>query len=348
MSDRLTPDRDIRDPVEASDDQYSELDEHTPEDVLLVDSAALWLSHYCGQAHSTSTIDNKIHHISLFSRWCLKTEQEPQDLNSIEIERFLSDCHLAESSMRGVYTTLNLYYSHLEKADLIGKNPVTDADKTAYTGDGLKTNGDTDDLHYADASDITYMLNNLGSPKYRNEIIVQMLWQTGIRAEEAETISTDDINLENQSMTVYSSKTGRNRDVYYRRSLALMLDHWISNLRDSMTPSGESDRLLISHQHPSLSASSIQRVVRDAAGDPEDPESPQEIVATDANGSPEFRLTPHSIRSGFAVRCVKNGMDIKRLRDLLGHTSIDRTEIYLKFADDDVEDAARTYAPTSP
>jgi len=54
--------------------------------VLLVDSAALWLSHYCGQAHSTSTIENKIHHISLFSRWCLKTEQEPQDLNSIEIE----------------------------------------------------------------------------------------------------------------------------------------------------------------------------------------------------------------------------------------------------------------------
>jgi len=50
------------------------------------------------------------------------------------------------------------------------------------------------------------------------------------------------------------------------------------------------------------------------------------------------RVTPHKLRHSFAVNWVKRGGDIERLRRILGHSSLARTQIYLQFRMEDVQE----------
>ncbi len=50
-------------------------------------------------------------------------------------------------------------------------------------------------------------------------------------------------------------------------------------------------------------------------------------------------LHPHTLRHSFAINSVKNGVDIRRLQQVLGHASIQTTAIYLNFNDRDIQDA---------
>ena len=46
------------------------------------------------------------------------------------------------------------------------------------------------------------------------------------------------------------------------------------------------------------------------------------------------RITPHSLRHAFATHALENGMNILVLKELLGHTSLRTTMIYLHLAKD--------------
>lgn len=42
---------------------------------------------------------------------------------------------------------------------------------------------------------------------------------------------------------------------------------------------------------------------------------------------------PHTFRHSLAIHCVRNGWDIRRLQQVLGHSSMATTAVYLKFSD---------------
>lgn len=69
-------------------------------------------------------------------------------------------------------------------------------------------------------------------------------------------------------------------------------------------------------------------------------------IAIKANIAPE-RISPHVIRHSFATHLLNNGLDIKSLQDLLGHSSIATTQIYTHIPNDKLQKSILENHPLS-
>jgi len=66
----------------------------------------------------------------------------------------------------------------------------------------------------------------------------------------------------------------------------------------------------------------------------------QNIVTNAVKKSGVRHATPHTLRHSFATHLVQNGTDIIYMKDLLGHNSLQTTEIYLYLSPKDLRNIA--------
>lgn len=194
------------------------------------------------------------------------------------------------------------------------------------------------------------LVNHVPSPKFRNELILKMLWHLGLRRKEVVdtkiTPQREDegvygnIDFDANRLDVPAVK-GEGRPLWFRDSLAVTLKRWIRSERKAVYHAAESNYLFPSRNSDQLSPKRVSTVVAEAAENA----GIQTVLYEDANGHERRRITPHAFRHGFAVRHVRNGTNIKVLNDLLGHEDLSTTQIYLQFDDATKRDAQHRNAP---
>ena len=220
------------------------------------------------------------------------------------------------------------------------ENPSEDLD----TSDWQPLNGESKkaeelkEVYYLKPEEIGLLAENAPNPKLRNELIIRLLYQTGLRRGEMAETRLTDVDTDGRSINVHATKTHLNRTVYYQPSLETLMSRWINVKRKALATAG-SEYLFPTYKTEQMAPKQVGRTVKKAA----DNAGLQQQVYTNAAGHEKMKVTAHVLRHSFAVQSLKNGMDTRTLQKLMGHAKIETTERYLRLAKSDVKDAARKY-----
>lgn len=152
----------------------------------------------------------------------------------------------------------------------------------------------------------------------RNLLIVLVLLDTGVRNSELVRIKLEDINFQNRSIYVYATKTNTFRTVYYSKETERILNVY----RREVLKGTEKGPLFVKFH---------RQFNEPMLGSEINTEMVYNLLSRRAKKifGPDIRMNPHKFRHTFATHFVINGGDPFSLRDLLGHTNIETTKIYV-------------------
>ena len=128
----------------------------------------------------------------------------------------------------------------------------------------------------------------------RDYLMLRVLWRTGVGVNELLTIMPRDIEPQNNVINVTKAKGGKQRRVHLDAQTIKMFSEYVSaqQLPD--------DRPIFALKQ--------RRQVRNIA------KRYGSVIGKDVH--------PHTFRHSHAIHCVRNGWDIRRLQQVLGHSSL--------------------------
>lgn len=154
--------------------------------------------------------------------------------------------------------------------------------------------------------------------------IVLMLLDTGIRASELCTLTLDNTYIDDDYVKVVG-KGNKERIVPFGATTKKALVRYVSVWRPE---TDDCDTLFVSVDGEPLSYNALRQVIKrlgQRAGIP--------------------RLHPHLFRHTFAVRYLMNGGDVMTLKLILGHTTLDVTQMYMHLAESHVKVQHHRFSP---
>ena len=160
--------------------------------------------------------------------------------------------------------------------------------------------------------------------RVRKTLIVQLLFDTGIRLSQLAGLTLDDVILDEEVIRI-RGKGARERLVPVGDVVSAGLLRYIHNVR----PRVRSKALFISNKGVPLSGPPVYQVLKRLA---------------DAAGI-KSRVYPHKFRHTFAREYLLNGGNLEALRRILGHTSVEMTSKYLDLLVDDLSAFHRVASP---
>ena len=149
----------------------------------------------------------------------------------------------------------------------------------------------------------------------RDRFVILLLYNTGLRISELAKLRVSDIDLDNRILHVNKGKGGKSRTIPLNNTL-------IREYQEYVEVHAPKQYVIFNKQGNSMSTRMIANIVRQAG----------------MRARLERNITAHQFRHSFATRLVKNGMNIRSVQMLLGHTSLDTTQIYVNLTLNDIQD----------
>jgi len=161
---------------------------------------------------------------------------------------------------------------------------------------------------YLREADIEEMLDNAKRNRKRDYLMILAMYRTGMRVSELTSLCKRDIDFEEGLITIRDGKGGKDRIIPLESELNNLLGFYSDDMSQDDTLFDISNR-------------QVGRIVKKYA--------PERI---------EERASPHKLRHSFGVHCIRQGMNLRTLQKILGHSDLATTQVYLDLAGKDVKE----------
>ena len=189
------------------------------------------------------------------------------------------------------------------------------------------------------SDEVEKILNNvkIDTPAgFRNRVILELLWATGMRVSELSNLNFGDLNIEENEIRVFG-KGAKERIVLISDRAKQDLVQYINTARRLIAPEyntneiNENTPVFINSTGFRLQNKTIRNAINTVVEQIELPK----------------KVTPHVFRHSFATHLIENGADLRVVQELLGHAGISNTQIYTHISMkhlQDVYDSAHPHA----
>ncbi len=220
---------------------------------------------------------------------------------------FISQINYTKTTIARKIASIRAFYKFLYQEELIEYNP---ADLIPIP----KQNKALPDFLYEDEVENILRGIKIDTPAgFRNRIILELLWVSGMRISELSGLNYENLNLEQNEIKVFG-KGAKERIVLIPDKTKENLLNYINNVADLINPKEKTPQspLFINYNGFRLQNQSIRKALKQCL----------------LNISFTKHVTPHVFRHSFATKLLEHGADLRVVQELLGHSSIKNTQIY--------------------
>lgn len=253
-------------------------------------------------------------------------------VDRLAIRSFMGDCasrrRLAKRSIARKLSAVRTLFRFLHLEELVEANPARSV-RSPRLERTLPTFLTRDQM--ARVFDHAEARAMEGDPAaVRNLAIVELFYSTGMRLSELQRLDRDDVDIISERVRVLG-KGRKERIVPVGKKAIEALRRWEPRREEVLARSARPDRraLFVGPSGRRLSVRGIQKVV---------------VAFLDLVGE-EAGHSTHSLRHSFATHLVDAGADLLAVKELLGHASLNTTQIYTHTSR---ERLMRTYKQAHP
>jgi integrase/recombinase XerC len=219
-------------------------------------------------------------------------------------------------------SSLNSFYKFLKKIGVNKINPLNEHKS-------LKTKSIVQ-IPFS-KSEVSNVLNSSNFTKdfdgVRDNLILEILYCTGIRRNELINLKIRNIDLANHRIKVLG-KRNKERYIPILNSTVQLLNSYLEE-RNKINYVNDKEFLLITRRGKKIYENLVNRVTKKYF----------------SKYSSKLKKSPHILRHSFATHLLDNGADLNSVKDLLGHTSLAATQIYTNRS---IEEIKKVFKKTHP
>lgn len=278
--------------------------------------------------YSDHTIKSYQFDIEKFFSFLSKEDIKMDEVDSMVIRNFLSEeiiSGISKRSCKRRLCALNKFYAYMVKQNYVSTNPFL------FVG-SPKMEKTYPEVLYPEVIE-ELLKNNMkreDSFMYRDQAILEVLYFCGIRASELTNIKLEDVDLKGRSINIIG-KGNKERIVPFTEDCLISLKRYINESRNDLMKNviNKHTYLFVNSNGEKLTTRGLEKI----------------LTNIEEKLGMNIHLHPHILRHSFATNLLNNGADLRLIQELLGHESLNTTQVYTHVSDEMIKDAYFAHHP---
>ena len=183
---------------------------------------------------------------------------------------------------------------------------------------------------------IDTMLDNSKNLSLRDSTIIELIYATGIRASELINIKITDIDFNEATLRILGKGSKERIIPIHNLALKLIAKYWKNEIYNhnklvkNKNIKFKRDFLFLNIHGKKLTRQGLWYIIKTIS----------KKLGLDIN-----KISPHILRHTFATHLLYNGVPLRHLQELLGHSNISTTQIYTHLSDQYIESEYSKFSP---
>ena len=294
-----------------------------------------YFEYLSGCGYNIKTISDKKLAINRLYQWL--NNNDIRDLEEKKLKEYITDISNiptrfnklpAMATIKSHISYLKVFFEYLYENDYILVNPFEDLNIKVCGVEKVRG------IFSKDA--IGLFLDNIeikDRASQRDRAIFELMYSSGLRCSEILKLELEDIDFNNRIMLLKCAKGKKDRYVPFSEVACSFLLKYVSDGRKGYTREinkKELKKYLFLCNKNRLLDGVLRKSFKNYL----------EVADFDTN-----KFTPHSIRHSTATHLLENGANIRYIQELLGHESIETTQIYARPSLENIKRVYKMYHP---